>query len=331
LTQVEPVSRKNKKGTSERNGDLMEAAAETLAALRTAVARLEAGDGVGRPAGRIAFGPAQIDATLGGGVRRGALHAVTAAGSAAAPATGFAAALAGRAAGTGRAVLWIRQDMAAQEHGELWAPGLGDSGLDPSRLILLRAADLAGALRAAEAGLGSRALASVVVEPFGSIAAFDRIAGRRLALAAGRSGALALMLRLSATAPAGGARAAPLPAGLSAAETRWRVGPLSSAWRAPLGDSRGRDEQGSEDEAWARPQAVVELVRNRLGGLGRWPLVWGYDDGLFRLAGRLVERRIGPAPRDRGAAAAEDARDRAAGPVDRPRPAAGEERVRRAG
>ncbi|WP_164919460.1 hypothetical protein, partial [Hansschlegelia zhihuaiae] len=275
----------------------MEAAAETLAALRAAVARIEAGGVDIRAAGRrIALGPSGPDVALGGGLRRGTLHAVTAASAAgAASVTGFAAALAGRAAaGTRRAALWIRLDMAARENGEIWGPGLGAAGLDPSRLVLVRAPDLASALKAAEVGLGSGALASVVIEPFGAMAGFDRVAGRRLALAAGRSGALALMLLLSAPpraasgAASGPARASPLPAGFSAAETRWRLAPLSSGWRASAEDEARRDPL-EEGDGWGRPQALAELVRNRRGGLGRWPLAWGFDDGLFRLA----ERRSG--------------------------------------
>ena len=188
-------------------------AAETLAALRAAVARIEGceADARGR---RIPLGVDEIDVALGGGLRRGALHAVSAASPAAAgAATGFAGALAALAAGQKGAVLWIRQDMAARENGELWAPGFSALGLDPRRLALVRAPDAVAALKAAEAGLASSALSAVVVEPFGAMKGFDGLAGRRLALAAGRSGALGLLLRLASSMPA--------PAGFFAAETRW--------------------------------------------------------------------------------------------------------------
>jgi protein ImuA len=330
---------------------LMGAAAETLASLRTAVARIEAGGGDARSRpGGIALGPEAVDAALGGGLRRGGLHAVAAASpAAAASATGFAAALAGRAAETGRAVLWIRQDMAARENGELWGPGLGVHGLDPSRLILFRAPDLAAALKAAEAGLASPALAAAVIEPFGAMAGFDRVAGRRLALAAGRTSALALMLRLSA--PGARRSAPPLPSGFSAAETRWKLAPLSSEWRpcaAPHGsgpypgtedgleqdglEQDGLEQDGLEQDGWGGPQALVELVRNRRGGLGRWPLAWGFDDRLFRLA----ERRsglLGGTVRSAAEAPSAHSRARAAQSADRPDASAGAgaEPLRRAG
>ncbi|QZN98788.1 DNA repair protein [Chenggangzhangella methanolivorans] len=243
--------------------------------------------------------------------------------AAAGAATGFVGALAALAAGTKGAVLWIRQDMAARESGEIWAPGFATLGLDPARLVLLRAPDVAAALKAAEAGLSSAAVAAVVIEPFGAIQGFDRIAGRRLALAAGRSGALGVMLRL---APQPGA-----PAGLSAAETRWRLSPLSSAWGAAgARAAAARTEAWAEAlEGWGRPLARAELTRNRFGGVGRWPLAWGFDDGLFRLA----ERRLGALDPDvrRDAAAAADPRDRAAGPADRPAAAPGAGGLRRAG
>lgn len=321
----------------------MGGAANTLAELAAAVARIEAQGTSGREAARrMALGPAEVDRALGGGLKRGALHAVTATNAAgAAAATGFAAALAGKAtageaaestAGRGRAVLWIRQDMAARENGELWGPGLIAIGLDPDRLVLLHAKDLVSALKAAEAGLACQALAATVIEPFGAMARFDRVAGRRLALAAGRSGALALMLRI--VPPPG------LTAGLSAADTRWLVASLGSSWSAPAqgvsqevqkeageeqaGEQEAWEQKAWEQEAWERPLARVELVRNRMGSLGRWPLAWGFDDGAFRLAERSrAERRLagaldGPSRPDAGAAVAADPRARAADAFDRP-------------
>ena len=286
----------------------MGAAEETLGALRSALARIEAE--AGRPpgsGGRVALGIGPVDEVLGGGLRRGALHAVTAASAAAAAAaSGFAAGLAALAIGEGRAVLWIRQDMAGRESGEPWPPGLAELGLDPARIVLLRAPDAGAALKAAEAALGCRALAAALIEPYGAFSRFDLVAGRRLALAAGRSGVMALLLRTDTSGSA--------PAGLSAAETRWRVAPLA----AP------------KNEDWGRPCATVELVRNRLGALGRWPLEWAADDGRFRLlkpdaalADDAGRRSVGAGPAHPGA--------RFADLVDRPGAAAGGAFRRRAG
>ncbi|GLK68004.1 ImuA family protein [Hansschlegelia plantiphila] len=285
----------------------MSAAAETLAALRTAVARIEGHveDGLGETA-RIAFGVPDIDAALGGGLRRGALHAVSgasAAGSAAA--TGFAVALAARAALKGRAVLWIRQDMAGRENGEPWPVGLAELGLDPARLVMVRAADEGAVLKASEAALACRGLSVALIEPFGRLAAFDRVAVRRLSLAAGQSGVTGLIVRAGAPSLA-------VPVGFSAAETRWRVKPVASG----------------AGEDWGRPRFAAELVRNRRGDLGRWTLGWSGDERSFSL---LDRGRFLAAPEDERAA---DSRDRAAQPFDRPDQAAGGGRrlpLRRAG
>jgi protein ImuA len=282
----------------------MALAAETLDELRAAVGRIEAeAAGQKRRTKRVAFGIGAVDEVLGGGLRRGALHAVAAASSAGVgAATGFAAALAALAAGKGRTVLWIRQDMAGVEHGEPWAPGLSEIGLDPGRIVFVRATDTEAALKAAEMALSCRGLAAVLIEPYGALARFDRVAGRRLALAAGRSGALALMLRFETTGQ--------MPAGLVAAETRWRIAPLASSAR---------------EVDWGGPRALVELTRNRLGALGRWPLGFSDDDRAFRLlqhGGAGLEARDVRPPHHG---------DRAAEPRDRPDQAAGAIPLRRAG
>ncbi|MFC7051083.1 ImuA family protein [Hansschlegelia quercus] len=286
------------------DADLMALAAETLDGLRAAVSRIEAeAAGQKRRTGRVAFGISAVDEVLGGGLRRGALHAVAAASAAGVgAATGFAAALAGLAAGTGRTVLWVRQDMAGVEHGEPWAPGLSEIGLDPGRIVFVRATDAEAALKAAETALSCRGLAAVLIEPYGALGRFDRVAGRRLALAAGRSGALALMLRFEARGQ--------MPAGLVAAETRWRIAPLASAAR---------------EVDWGGPRALVELARNRLGALGRWPLGFSGDERAFRL---LAGDGAGVSSRD---AWSPNPGDRAAEPRDRQDQAAGTVPLRRAG
>src|SRR3954454_13021823 len=65
-----------------------------------------------------------FDESLGGGFARGALHEIYAQAQAdAAAASGFATALALRAAGE-RPILWARQDFVDVETGWLYAPGL---------------------------------------------------------------------------------------------------------------------------------------------------------------------------------------------------------------
>lgn len=286
----------------------MSAAAETLAALRTVVVRIEghADERIGERL-RIPLGVAAVDAALGGGLRRGAVHAVSGGAEAgsAASATGFAVALAARATGKGGATLWIRQDMSGRENGEPWPVGLAELGLDPARLVLVRAPDEAAVLKAAEAALACPGLSAALIEPFGRLAGFDRVAVRRLALAAKKSGATGVILRAGAPSQAS-------PVGFAAAETRWRLRPAVSA--------RGED--------WGRPRFAAELVRNRRGSVGRWTLDWSGDERAFRLS----ERGVFSFGRD--APDAPHPRDRAAQPVRGPDQATGESRdagLRRAG
>src|SRR5215469_14130796 len=74
---------------------------------------------------------------------------------------------------------------------DLYGPGLAAHGLDPARLVLVRAPRDAEILWAMEEGLRSTGLAAVVGE-VGTLAA---VASRRLQLAAERSGITAFLLR----------------------------------------------------------------------------------------------------------------------------------------
>jgi protein ImuA len=237
---------------------------EKIALLRAALAP------VGPPEVRVPLGPTRIDSCLAGGVKRGALHEVFASPSHEGAATGFTVALTIRLDGP---VLWIRQDYAGLEHGELAATGLFELGLDPSRLVLLRVPDAAGALRAASDALTCPALGAVVIELIGEPKLLDLVAYRRLALGAGQSGVTALLLRFSAVPSFG------------VAETRWLVRAAPS---------------GLEDD-WGRPIFDVELQRNRHGPGGHWVIEWSCDDGVFHPAdcGAVVS-----APADRPAATA---------------------------
>jgi protein ImuA len=205
---------------------------------------------------RVALGVPRLDGALCGGLRRGALHEVFASPSHEAAAAGFVAGLAVRLGGP---LLWIRQDYAGLEFGELAATGLFELGLDPSRLLLLRVPDAASALRAAADALTCAALGAVVIELTGAPKLLDLVAYRRLALGAGAGGVTVFLLRLAAES-----------SGIGGAETRWLI------CSAPSGD----------DEDWGRPVFDAELQRNRHGPAGHWTLEWSCDDGVFRPADR---------------------------------------------
>jgi len=226
----------------------------TLATLRGAIGRLEAGLS---PRPRAALGHAQVDAALQGGLACGAIHEVFAeAGRQTAAATGFVAAVARRVMRR-RPLLWVRQDFAALETGGLSMSGLAELGLDPRAVIVVRAADAAAALRVAGDALACDALGAMVMETWGEVRALDLVASRRLTLAAQQGGVTGLLLRLSAQPAA------------STAETRWLV---RAAPSPPQPDWL----------PWGAPVFDVELVRNRHGLTGRWIMEWNSNECLFR-------------------------------------------------
>lgn len=250
----------------------MSALIEPLAALRRRIARIE-GRAVGPANGTAlcALGHAEADARLGGGLERAALHEVFAKAEAdMAAASGFALGLSLRAARSG-ALVWIRQDLSALENGEPFGAGLLEWGVHPARVILVAVPRPLDALKAAGEALACGAVGAVVIEARGEAAAFDLTASRRLALAAERAGATALLLRA-------GAELVP-----SAARTRWLVKAAPS-----IGASR---ELG-------QPVVEAELVRSRKGVTGAWLMEWDGDALSFRQV-ETASGAVASAPRHR--------------------------------
>jgi protein ImuA len=239
-----------------------------LAQLRGSIERIET-DAVS-PAGRAALGHGEADAALQGGLARGALHEVFSEGRHSAAATGFIAGVARRVAAR-RPLLWVRQDFSDVESGTLSMSGWGELGLDPRRVVIVRAADVETALRASADALACDALGAVVTEIRGETRQFDLVASRKLTLAARASGVTCLLLRLAA---------APQP---STAETRWIVRAARSPPRL---------------EAWGAPMLDTRLVRNRHGPQGHWIMEWKCDECLFREAPAYPEP-VAAAPADR--------------------------------
>ena len=132
----------------------------------------------------VPFGIAALDDALGGGLARGALHEISAPGEAhLAAATGFALGLASGA----RNLLWIAEDMALNESGTPYGPGLDLFTLAPERLLTAAVGHRRDLLWAMEEALRCRALGAVIGELRGG--ALDAVAVRRLSLAAATSGA----------------------------------------------------------------------------------------------------------------------------------------------
>ena len=265
----------------------MSAARDTVSALRTALAGLDPAAGL-MAADLISLGVASLDGPLGGGLRRAALHEIypTAGLKDTAAASGFGLGLALRAGGD-RPLAWIRQDVVGAEIGRLHGAGLAAFGADPDRLILVRAGDQAGGLRAALEALRCPALGGVLVEFWGASRMLDLTATRRLALAANKSGVTLVMVRLGAS---------PAP---SAATTRWSV---TAAASSPL-----------EANAPGRPAFTITLLRHRAGIPGRtWPVEWDCDRASFADPAPLP-RPVVSVPAGREAGARHEAKWRLAG------------------
>jgi protein ImuA len=214
--------------------------------------------GAGRTVGArppLVLGAAAVDAALGGGLARAALHEVAAArpGDPAA-AVAFALGVAARAAGARGRVLWVVEGAAAGEAGALYGPGLDGFGLPARRLVVLAVRRPIDALWAMEEGLKTPGLAAVVAELLDGAAA-DLTASRRLSLAAQAGGGLGLLVAH---------RGAPGP---SAAVTRWRAGAAAAA----------PDRHGG----LGPPAVALTLTRNRRGPCGAFTIEWDSHAGRF--------------------------------------------------
>jgi len=240
--------------------------------------------------GVLPFGVAALDRALpGGGLALGALHEIMGAGADeedGAAAAGFAAGIAGRlsavdslqkqrdTAGSGT-VLWCLKQR------DLYGPGLAAHGLDPARIALVRAARDDDLLWALEEGLRTSGSLGGIAAVIGEIGRLPMVAGRRLQLAAERSGIPALLLRRWRT----GAEAAAERARPSAAMTRWRIAPLSS-----LSEAGGPGPAG----LIGQPRWQVELLRCRGAEPAAWNMEVADASGLVRLSAELADRPAAP-------------------------------------
>jgi len=222
---------------------------ERLSRLRRAIAKSEALPEEVRP---LSVGMTEVDAALGGGLSRAALHELSATALHLGAAAGFALTLTALAAEQTKQTLWIATDFGALETGALYGPGLDQIGLSTDRLLVVRVARPIDALFAAEEALKCRALSAVVTEVNGEA---DLTATRRLGLAAREGGALGLLLHHKISdAP-------------SAAFTRWQVAAAPSV----------PDEFGG----LGLTTFHLTLTRNRRGPCGAWTLTWNHHERTF--------------------------------------------------
>ena len=232
-----------------------------------------------RYTGAIPFGIEEVDQALKGGLAPGALHEAWAASTVDMPAlSGFGGALAQRLhSHLQRPVIWVRQSMAEAETGLLYAPGLVSFGLDPDHLITVRTRTVAELLAAGLEAARCNAVAAAIVEAWDPRGALDLTAARRLSLAAEKSGATALILRVCPTPPP------------SSALTRWRIAAAPS--HSPAASAPGY------------PAFDITLQRNRNGHAGQcWRVEWNHDDKCFQQAKPLP--RPGVSVSERGSSEA---------------------------
>lgn len=217
-----------------------------------------------------------VDAALGGGLARGAVHEILAeeAGDCGA-AHGFALALALRL-NRGGAMLWIQEERARAEDGAPYPQGIAmmagkvmagsmtaKNAFDPARIIMVRTRDARSTLWAMEQGLRCPGLDTVLAEVTGLAGACDLTASRRLVLAAREGGATGLLVQAGS-----GARDLKIA---SAARTRWLIGAHPS--RRGLAGEPGR-------AVWR-----LHLARHRGGREGRWLREWDHEHGRFSAIG----------------------------------------------
>jgi protein ImuA len=214
----------------------------------------------------LSLGAAAIDERLDGrGLAYGTHEAAGVAGEATS-AVLFALLLLARlfAVDRTRPALVVQEARALHEGGELYGPGLHALGLDPGRVALTTARDGVQALRTVDEAVRSRAVCAVVAELVQGARRLDLATTQRWNVHGQQTGVRVLLLTpdLSAT---------------SAALTRWRTRPAPSvAQRRFVGP----------------PTLELELVRNRLGRLGRWTVEWSCEDEAFRLAPRLDDAAL---------------------------------------
>src|SRR5579871_216753 len=278
---------------------------ETLHTLRERVRRIE------RPSvaahGVVPLGVTAIDRVLpGGGLARGALHEILGAGGDeedGALAAAFAAGLVARLVATAAApVLWCLA------RPDLYGPGLVAHGLDPARLLLAQTARDADLLWAMEEGLRSPGLAAVV----GEIAILPDVAGRRLQLAAERSGVTAFVLRRWY----GGDQAArerrrpiaaqpsqpvPIPVWLTGSRPLPLANPPPQAGKG-MGAGRQQnawERAAGEEPGLGHPRWRIELLRCR----GGKPAAWEVDIREGKISDSTHPLPLAQALADRPAAA----------------------------
>ena len=229
-----------------------------LAALRAQIQAIELGAAPTNSAQTIVpLGIAEIDCILPwAGLPRTAIHEIEGEHGAA---LGFAVALLARFVANHRPALWCFRQLAP------YAPGLRLFGLDPNRLIAVRARKTRHILWALEEALRARCLGAVL----GEISTIDLTSSKRLQLAT-RIGGTACILLCNNTR-----------ARTTTAATRWRILPSKT----------NENDGGIDPNFLVEPSWQIELVRCRgTSGGHRWTVKWCHETHCLNMVAPLAHR-----------------------------------------
>jgi protein ImuA len=168
------------------------------------------------------------------------------------------------------ALIWAYPAHQAFREGRVYPLGLTATGLDPDRLIEVRAAKARNILWALEEALGYAGLAAAIGLLPEKARTYDFTASRRLALRAAEHGVTALVLWPHAQAGVA-----------TAAATRWSVAAEPSAPRSYIGQAR---------PGLGIPRWKVALAKSKKGVSGQWRVEWDHETFSFRLSAPLADR-----------------------------------------
>lgn len=197
----------------------------------------------------VETGTPDMDAALGGGLSRGAVHEILPRSARdLGAAAGFAFGLATRAQETSARTLYIQHDFASAETGRPYLPGLKRSGFDTASLIYLHVPRAEDVLWAMNEALKCRGFSAVIAEFPAHTRVLDLTCTRRLVLSAQEGLGFGLILRHAATIEP------------NAATTRW----LAAARPSRSGPFGGI----------GAPSVHLDLVKNRFGSCGQWQVEW---------------------------------------------------------
>lgn len=220
----------------------------------------------------LATGIPEIDNTLPlGGLKLGALHEISGSNQDAA-AVGFLSVLLARlSAGSSGFILWCQHLGKTGKAVNIYVPGLASLGLEPSRLVLLGASKSKDILWAIREGLSCPSLLAVVGEMGEeSVRGID---GRRLQLAAEKSGIICFLLR---TTEGNIEQSHSIPKS-SAILSYWRICSLPSehAYNSKITELN-QYQFNLEQFRW-----LVKLCRYRGAVPSKWSLEWHHETRNF--------------------------------------------------